>query len=710
MNLKLDWQKRAIILFAAIVLIFSVILTVFAIREAEREKLVKQREINQELERIAASINEQVVTSIRETEELSSRLLNSTKGNLNESELTNVASRIEENEDLVAEIFYVDRSERVIFPSFKPLYYLSIASEYSNRSSAKIEENQLFKSAEAAEYKARNYSLAISTYRQLMRSTSDRSSSALIMNRIARCYKLSGNFDRSIQTYKQIVSDYLNESSSDGIPYALIALYQMGGIYSNVDKELDSREAFLELYDGLLESRWSLSQTQFQFYLKKIKAELAGVRAEIDDEEAGKSLAERWTELQQLEKDKLKRMSKIEDIAQKIIPLIETRKTASGRSSGSFSHISQSKGKKIHMASYTFLERDSIFGFTIDHEYLKNEILPFILEKVSLRKGFFVQVTDDEENVVTGGEASLPDAPYPQLSYSQDFKENFPPWKVKIYQALPSEAESQFRLRRNIYVLSVGVVIVALLFGGVLAIRSTAKELKLAKLKSEFVSTVSHEFRTPLTSIRYLAELLQRGRVKEESKKQQYYESITHESERLSRLIENILDFSKIEAGMKEYEFEKMDFAELCRDVVSRFQEQVAPQEFTIESEISEELPKIFADREALSRALFNLLDNAVKYSRESRKATFRAWSDQGNIYIKVEDQGIGISQDDQGKVFEKFYRSGDIHNSSIKGSGIGLTIVFHIAKAHGGEVLLESDLGKGTKVIIQLPRDRKVQ
>jgi signal transduction histidine kinase len=253
------------------------------------------------------------------------------------------------------------------------------------------------------------------------------------------------------------------------------------------------------------------------------------------------------------------------------------------------------------------------------------------------------------------------------------------------------------------------VVIVAILFGGILAIRSTAKELRLAKLKSEFVSTVSHEFRTPLTSIRYLAELLQRGRVKEESKKQQYYESITHESERLSRLIENILDFSKIEAGMKEYDFEKTDMAEMCRDVVSRFQEQVDPQEFTIESEIGEDLPNIVADKEALPRALFNLLDNAVKYSGDSRKIKFRAWSDQSNIWLKVEDEGIGISKDDQEKVFEKFYRSGDIQNSTIKGSGIGLTLVSHIAKAHGGEVLLESELGKGTEVTIQLSIEAKV-
>jgi signal transduction histidine kinase len=234
--------------------------------------------------------------------------------------------------------------------------------------------------------------------------------------------------------------------------------------------------------------------------------------------------------------------------------------------------------------------------------------------------------------------------------------------------------------------------------------------LKLAKLKSDFVSTVSHEFRTPLTSIRYLADLLQRGRVRKEDRKQQYYETITQEGERLSRLIENILDFSKIEAGVKEYEFAETDAAEMCRDVISRFQHQVSPQEFAIESEVSEELPQIYADKEALSRALFNLLDNAMKYSGDSRRISLRAWPDESNIFIEVEDKGVGIAREEQQRVFEKFYRSDTIHESSIKGSGIGLTIVDHIVKAHGGEVCLESELGKGTKVRLRLPRDKQTQ
>jgi signal transduction histidine kinase len=649
-----------------------------------------------------------VKENISKAEERIFKLINQSQVHLDEDQLTEAAGRIQESEFLVSEIFSVNSDGKIIFPLFKPLYILDKETENKRAFSVAIEGHQDFKLAETAEFKTKNYSLAIRHYRQLLSSTSDQASRALLLNRIARCTMISGNPERAVDIYYRILGEYKDEYSPDGIPYAVIALYQIGTLYASVDEQLKSMKALLELYDGLLESRWSLSQAQFQFYLKTVNDELARVRSEIEEEETRKAFAERWHELNQIEEIKLERMSTIEDIAYKIIPLIETSKTASGGSSGSFSHISQSGAEKAQLASYTFLEGDSIFGFTVDQEYVKKDILVPILEKISSREDFFIQIRDDEKNAVAGKDISRLDGPFPQISYSRAFEESFPPWTIEIFQTFPNEAEREFNLRRNIYISLVFVVIVSLLFGGILAIRSTAKELKLARLKSDFVSTVSHEFRTPLTSIRYLADLLQRGRVKKEDRKQQYYETITQESERLSRLIENTLDFSKIEAGVKEYEFAEMDAAEMCRDVVRRFQGQVAPQEFTIESDISEELPQIFADREALSRALFNLLDNAVKYSGDSRRISMRTWSDESNISIEVEDKGVGIASEEQQRVFEKFYRSGDIQESNVKGSGIGLTIVEHVVKAHGGKVFLESGIGEGTKVTLQLPKQHK--
>ena len=707
MKTNLDWQKRALILLAAVILVLSVVLTVFAIREAEREKLLKQREINQEQQRSAALIIDQIKENISEAEQRIHRLLGQSQDRFDETRLTDAAVSISESEPLVSEVFYVVDNGQIRFPLFKPPYILSGESEHSWKLPKEIEENPIFIAAEAAEFKTKNYSLAIRNYRQLMTSTSVRTADALLMNRIARCYLNSGNPLRAVDTYKKIVSSYKKEAGSDGIPFALIALYQMGSIYARMDKKPESAETFLELYENLLESVWLLSRTQFYFYMKKAKEEMARVHAEMDDEETTKALAEKQTVLRQLEEEKLIRMAALEDLHQRVLPLLMTRNKAAAIAED-FSHFSDSTGENTHLVSFAILEKNSFFGFTLDWEFLTKELLGSVIKKNPFREGWSVQVVDNKQNLVFGEDISLSINNGLPMSYSRDFEENFPPWTVKIYQAAPDAAQREFNLRRNIYISLVAVVIVALLFGGLLAIRSTAKELKLARLKSEFVSTVSHEFRTPLTSIRYLADLLQRGRVRKEDRKQQYYETITQESERLSRLIENILDFSKIEAGMKEYEFEETDVAEMCRDVVSRFQEQVAPQEFTIESEISEELPRIHADREALSRALFNLLDNAVKYSGESRRIFLRAMPEESNIFIEVEDEGVGIANEEQQRVFEKFYRSGNIYESSIKGSGIGLTNVEHIVKAHGGEVILESELGKGTIVRLRLPRDKK--
>ena len=709
MKTKLDWQKRALILFAALILILSVILTVFAIREAEREKLLKQREVNEEQQRVAALIIDQVKEHISETEQRILMLLGQSKDRSDEDRLIDAAIRMDENEPLVSEVFYVGVSRRVSFPLSKPLYILSGESEYSKEIPNDIEGNPLFKAAEDAEFKTKNYSLAIRNYSQLMTSTSDKTADALLLNRMGRCYLNSGNPLRAVDIYKRIVSSYEKEVGPDGIPFALIALYQIGSVYARMDKKPESVEAFLKLYEGLLESEWFLSRTQFYFYLKKIKGELARVIAEIEDEETKNVFAEKQTVLRHVEEERLKRMGTLEEFHQRILPVLMTRQKAVLGVPESFSHFSDTTGEKTHLVSYNSDEKNSIFGFTLDEEYLTKGLIPSVMEKILFNESWNVQVVDDKQNLVYRKDISQSISNGLPMTYSRDFEENFPPWAVRIYQTAPNTAQKEFNLRRNIYISLAAVVIAALLFGGVLAIKSTAKELKLAKLKSEFVATVSHEFRTPLTSIRYLADLLQRGRVGKEERKQKYYESITHESERLSRLIENILDFSKIEAGMKEYEFEETDVAEMCGDVVSRFQEQADPQEFTIESDIPDEMPNILADKEALPRALFNLLDNAVKYSGDCRQIQFRTWAEQNHIFFKVKDQGIGIPRDDQDKVFEKFYRAGDIPNSTIKGSGIGLTIVSHIVEAHGGEVILESELGKGTEVTIQLPIDRKI-
>jgi signal transduction histidine kinase len=252
--------------------------------------------------------------------------------------------------------------------------------------------------------------------------------------------------------------------------------------------------------------------------------------------------------------------------------------------------------------------------------------------------------------------------------------------------------------------LILGVLSVLLVGGLVLAYRSVSKEVALARLKADFVSNVSHELRTPLSLIRLYAETLELGRITTQDKKEEYYRIIRKESERLTALINNILDFSRIEAGRKEYDFRETDIAELVRNTLDAYRYQIEQQGFAFEQSIDPSIPAVRVDREAIARALVNLVNNALKYSSDEKFLGVKLYRANGLLKLEVVDHGIGIARREQSKIFEKFYRTGDplVHNT--KGSGLGLSLVRHITHAHGGEVEVESTPGKGSKFTLSLP------
>ena len=252
--------------------------------------------------------------------------------------------------------------------------------------------------------------------------------------------------------------------------------------------------------------------------------------------------------------------------------------------------------------------------------------------------------------------------------------------------------------------LILGALSVLLVAGLALAYRSVRREVELARLKSDFVSNVSHELRTPLSLIWLYAETLELGRIKTREKKEEYYRIIRKESERLTALINNILDFSRIEAGRKEYDFRETDIAELVRNTLDAYRYQIEQQGFAFEQRIDSDIPTMNVDREAIARALVNLVNNALKYSGAEKFLAVKLYRANGVLKLEVVDHGIGIARRDQSKIFEKFYRTGDplVHNT--KGSGLGLSLVRHITHAHGGEVEVESAPGKGSKFTLSLP------
>ena len=259
-------------------------------------------------------------------------------------------------------------------------------------------------------------------------------------------------------------------------------------------------------------------------------------------------------------------------------------------------------------------------------------------------------------------------------------------------------------LRYNYLVLAALSIVLA---GGIfLTYRNISREMNLARLKSDFVANVSHELRTPLALIRLYAETLELGRLTAQEKYQEYFRIIREESERLTALINNILDFSRIEAGRKEYDFKETDLAELVRSTLDSYRFQIEQNGFAFEENIASNIPPIRVDREAIARSLLNLVNNALKYSKDQKFIGVSLYRANGSVKLEVRDRGIGIPPNEQDRIFEKFYRCGDplVHN--VKGSGLGLSLVRHIARAHGGDVSVESVPQKGSKFTIALPID----
>jgi signal transduction histidine kinase len=201
--------------------------------------------------------------------------------------------------------------------------------------------------------------------------------------------------------------------------------------------------------------------------------------------------------------------------------------------------------------------------------------------------------------------------------------------------------------------------------------------------------------------------MLQSGRVPSEDRRRQYYDVLVEQSERLSLLIDNILDFAKIEEGRKKFNFEIVDIGPLLLEIVSTIQDSIRHKDFVIKVEIEENLQSIMVDRAAITQAITNLIDNAIKYSGEARNILVRAFAENQNLIITVKDFGVGIRKEEIDKVFERFYRGGDALTRKVKGSGLGLTLVKQIVEVHNGNVNVESKPGDGSTFSIRLPLQR---
>jgi signal transduction histidine kinase len=351
-------------------------------------------------------------------------------------------------------------------------------------------------------------------------------------------------------------------------------------------------------------------------------------------------------------------------------------------------------------------EPDLVFGAQLNLDRVVEGLRLLVQPDPVMQNEICLAVLDDNAKPVVVSPAKF-QANWKRPFVATEIGEALPHWEVAAYLVNPAQLTEAARTARLTLGLFIAVLLLAIGVGSWLIVRSLNAELKLARQKTDFVSNVSHELKTPLTSIRMFSELLAEQRVSDAAKQRSYLNIITAEAGRLTRLINNVLDFSRMERGEKKYNFQPCDLTDIVRAAAETLRPHLEAGGFKFNCELPETKIPIRGDGDALSQVIVNLLSNAEKYSNGGKEITVQAAQKQSPLpyaEITVLDRGAGIPRGSEEKIFEKFYRAHDSLSSGVQGSGLGLTIARQIARAHGGDVVYEPRDGGGSCFILRLP------
>jgi signal transduction histidine kinase len=703
LRIALRKQRKLILIFFLTILLPALTLSVFGVRAIrnERFRLAKQEE--NEGRRAARFIRAHVQSKLeglnRALDELALDPAFIGK------DYAAIYERFEKRfatDPLIGQAILLYRNEEPLFP------LLLVPSDRNPADSRKAADASLTASvrrAEALEFVDKNFRAAAALYRELYNIASGKDLEAEMLTGQARCLQKGGNYGEAARLYARLISEYSDCLTPSGLPLGILARLQSVECYKESGDMQQAAKHGLDLFRELLKKPSALSEDQFKTYLS-----LAGeaIDALLAGEESAQVSAEdrkEYADLKKLQAERMKEWESAGLIRKEIFPeLAGTLSQSGGYSPKPYRFSKNVGGSDLLLLAAWIPDRDGreaagMLGVQLKSEHLVESVLPEALGNAQLNEGAEVILADLAGRPLSGERGTSAALPL----VTEYFEDNFPPWKIELFQALAKGLET-LDLRRNFYFWTILTLLVVLAFGAFLIIRTIGHEMEVLKIKSDFVSSVSHEFKTPLTSIRALMERLVDGKVRDGAKMDQYFSIIAQDTDKLTRLVNNLLDFSRIEEGKKKYDFSDTDIVRIATEQVQGFKKEQVLAGPDIRLEIAGEIPKLRANADALSRALANLLSNAVKFTPAGKTIRVGLSSNGENVILEVEDEGIGIHPDEMGKVFEKFFQGRNALAHSTRGTGLGLTLVKHVVEAHGGRILVESRLGLGSKFSLIFP------
>jgi signal transduction histidine kinase len=705
MELSLLRRRRIPLLFLLGVGIPSLALSYLAFRGIRNElALLGQRRLS-EHRALAEFVNETIDQHIATAEEtfFSAVAPFDAPG---APDLVRSLERLQERYRLVDEVFYLKGLETIQLPVADLLFYRdgglpSVASAWPASAAEHMRTGQ------QREFQENRYRAALTSYQRAFAAVSDPVLKGEVLVAIARAQRKARRFDAALASCETLYRDYGQVRTTAGVPLGPMARLEHGSLLLTTGDSAAALDGYIELYERLVAGEWTLERAQFDFFRGQARETIVELTSRAPAAESPGSYHEVIASLAAEEAARRERTERLllfqATIAEDLRARVRREPQGPATSGNRYTLESGGQTYLVSVLGRGTPEGGS-WGLLLDAGYLSDHLLRRALEDQvdPSTTDWIVRGRDGRTVLARDG------PPQSSLTVNATFAGNFPPWLIEFYQRPQNPYRRLFASSQSIYVYMFLLIASILVFGLILTIRAVTHELELAKLKSDFVSTVSHEFKSPLTSIRQLAEMLQAGRVPSDERRQRYYDVLVEQSGRLSSLVTNILDIARIEEGRKEFEFETVDVGELVEEVVSAAEHQWRHEGFVIHADVNRPLPAIHADRASIGQAVSNLIDNAVKYSGDSREVHVRASAADGQVKISVQDFGVGIKEEDLGRVFERFYRGGDELTRSVKGSGLGLTLVVQIVEAHNGTVYVESEVGQGSTFSITLPVSRE--
>ena len=705
-------RRRIILLFGFGIVLPSLLLGYLAFRGIQNDRaLVEQRRL-EGIRRAADQVVRAVDAGITSVEQALSAAVAGGAG-LDDTETRSVLQKLAADHPLIEQVFLIQASRGLRFPAATPLYLTDGFRESAPSTAAERSPSAAFPAAQRLEFRDDDLPGALSAYREALRQAKEPLLAGLTMNAVARVQKKSGSLGEAVATYEAIVQDHGEIVIPGGMPLGPSAALEICALTRDLGDFPRSLQTAVRLYRSLLRRAWDLEKAEFELFIGRAKDHISAL---LQDPPAGLDVRTFRTEFQALAVEELglrkltERMLLFQGSASQALEPRLMAAASPDTTGRRFLRSSVEIGDASFLVTVARPARpgggtpEPVWGLLVDADRLREDVLrPALLDPIVSG-----QATWSIKGKGGAALLSSADPPSGPVSLRTNFASDFPSWSLEFHQA-PSRLIKAFLLsRRGLYFFIFLLIAGILVFGLVLTLRSVSHELELARMKSDFVSTVSHEFKSPLTSIRQLAEMLQSGRVPSEERRQKYYEILLEQSERLTLLTDNILSLAKIEEGRAEFTFERTDLPALLGDVVAAFRDRVRHEGFDIHFEVVDGLPPTAVDGAALSQALTNLLDNAVKYSGDSRSISVRVFREAEGIAVAVRDSGIGIKREDIPRLFERFFRAGDELTRTVKGSGLGLTLVKEIVEAHRGRIDIESEPGKGSVFTIRLPLPRR--